>query len=254
VRNLKRGHAGLPIAATHVIRFAILASLGVGCQMPGGSRAGTGFGPAAPTLPPDLPRLVFGFDSVPVNSPPIGLITAQTGPGRPARWVIRSHPTAPTASQILAQEDDDRTGDRFSLVVSPSPVARDVSVAVRCLTVGGKVDQACGIVFRYTDANNYYVVRGNSLEDNIRFYFVKDGSRHQLASWNGPVAPNEWHELRADAVGDSVSIYWDGRRVIAASDSTFPNPGLAGLWTKADSHTLFDDLRIVDLTRRPGTP
>ncbi|WP_434042917.1 MULTISPECIES: hypothetical protein [Sorangium] len=62
----------------------------------------------------------------------------------------------------------------------------------------GKVDQACGLVFRYRDENNYYIARANALEGNVRLYHVKDGRRTQIASWSGAVTGN-WHELRVDA-------------------------------------------------------
>jgi hypothetical protein len=113
---------------------------------------------------------------------------------------------------------------------------------VRCKAVSGTLDQACGVVFRYTDENNYYVARANALEDNIRFYYVKSGKRTQLASWSGRVSSGFWHELRVEAQGDRFSFFWDGQSVIEANDKTFPYSGKIGLWTKADSVTYFDNL------------
>ena len=59
----------------------------------------------------------------------------------------------------------------------------------------GKVDQAGGIAIRLADADNYYVVRANALEDNVRFYRVVKGRREQLEGADLKVAPNEWHQL-----------------------------------------------------------
>src|SRR5437867_10780302 len=53
--------------------------------------------------------------------------------------------------------------------------------------VSGRVDRACGLVFRYQDENTYYLTRANALEDNVRFCYVKDGRRIQLANWSGKV-------------------------------------------------------------------
>jgi hypothetical protein len=130
-------------------------------------------------------------------------------------------------------------------------VPTGLSVAVRCKTLAGRVDQACGIVFRYRDANNYYIVRANALEDNIRLYSVQDGRRQELADWSGQVSPNVWHALRADVVGDRIQVYWDGRRVIDDRDVTFGAPGKVGVWTKADSRTHFDDFVVIDLSNMP---
>ena len=125
---------------------------------------------------------------------------------------------------------------------APSPTFTDGSVSVKCKPVSGHVDRACGLVFRYQDENNYYLTRANALEDNVRFYYVKNGRRIQLANWSGRVTSGVWHELRVEFQGDHVEVYWDGTKRIDAHDPTFSGPGRVGVWTKADSYTVFDDL------------
>src|SRR5262249_16172385 len=142
------------------------------------------------------------------------------------------------------QVDTDDTDYRFPIALAPDPAPRDVRVSVKCKAVSGKVDQACGLVLRYRDENNYYITRANALEDNVRFYVVKDGRRKQLASHSGPVKSGEWHLYRIEARGDRFEVYWNGQRVVEQKDSTFSDAGKVGLWTKADSVTYFDDLRV----------
>lgn len=48
--------------------------------------------------------------------------------------------------------------------------------------------------------------------------------------------------------GDHVDVYFNGTKLIDVHDSRFSTPGKAGLWTKAESHTLFDDLTATVLT------
>ena len=62
---------------------------------------------------------------------------------------------------------------------------------------------------------------------------------------SGDVKAGAWHELRAQARGDRFAIYWDGKNVLESPDATFASPGRVGLWTKADSVTLFDDLVVT---------
>ncbi|MBI2889240.1 MAG: hypothetical protein HYY13_00485 [Nitrospirae bacterium] len=148
---------------------------------------------------------------------------------------------------MLAKLDADDTDDRFPVATADAPSLRDLRLSVKCKPISGKVDQACGLVFRYRDENNYYVTRANALENNIRLYYVKDGRRRQFASWSGKVSAGAWHELRADARGDQIEIFWDGERIIDAHDKTFTEAGKVGLWTKADSVTYFDDLAVAPL-------
>ncbi len=106
------------------------------------------------------------------------------------------------------------------------------------------MDQAAGLVFRYQDENNYYVTRANALENNVRLYKVVKGHRQQVATWSGPVKTDLWHELRVEAESDHFKVYWDGQKALDAHDQTFKDVGKVGLWTKADSVTEFDDLRV----------
>jgi hypothetical protein len=97
-------------------------------------------------------------------------------------------------------------------------------------------------VFRFRDADNYYVTRANALENNVRLYHVVKGDRQQFAGWNGDVKSGVWHSLRADAKGDHFEVYFDDAKIIDARDTTFAEAGKVGVWTKADSVTYFDDL------------
>jgi hypothetical protein len=118
---------------------------------------------------------------------------------------------------------------------------------VRFKSVSGSVDQAGGIAVRLTDPDDYYVVRANALEDNVRFYRVVSGRRQQIQGVNLKVASNQWHALGLRAEGDRFTVLFDGRPLFTAQDGTFTKPGKVALWTKADSVTEFDSIVITPL-------
>jgi hypothetical protein len=122
---------------------------------------------------------------------------------------------------------------------------KDLELSVRLKPVSGQVDRAGGLVFRLKDANNYYIIRANVLEDNYRLYHVVAGKRRQFAGANFKVTTGEWHELRVECVGNKIICYYDGAIKIEAMDDTFKEAGKVGLWTKADSVTDFDDLNVA---------
>jgi len=171
----------------------------------------------------------------------------RTGSGRPGRWVVRAAADAPSGPNVLAQEDSDRTDYRFPVAVADAPMFGDVSISVRCKAVSGRVDRACGIVWRYQDDNNYYLTRANALEDNVCWYYVQNGRRVEVKRVHVLVASGVWHSLRADMRGDHVEVYFNGKKLIDVHDTRFTAPGKVGVWTKADSHTLFDDLTATAL-------
>src|SRR2546422_10050731 len=150
------------------------------------------------------PAVTWHLDSMPAGQPPAGFSFGRTGAGRVGHWIVQSAPDAPSPPNVLAQVDSDRTDYRFPVAAAPSPTFTDGSVSVRCKPVSGHVDRACGLVFRYQDENNYYLTRANALEDNVRFYYVKNGRRILLANWSGKVTSGAWHELRVDIQGDHV--------------------------------------------------
>ena len=100
---------------------------------------------------------------------------------------------------------------------------------------------------RLTDANNYYVVRANALEDNVRFYHVIRGRRSELKSASLKVTANEWHTLALKAEGDRFTIAFDGKQLYTVTDKTITQAGKVALWTKADSVTRFDQITITPL-------
>lgn len=169
--------------------------------------------------------------------------SALTGEGQAGRWEVIEDATADDG-RALAQLNSDPTDYRFPLAIYTSTSATNVEITARFKPVSGKVDEAGGVVARWSDNNNYYVARANALEDNVRFYRVSAGRRQELAGANIRVTPREWHTLTLRAEGDKFTITYDGKSLYTTTDKTFPAAGKVGLWTKADSVTHFGRIDI----------
>ena len=200
-------------------------------------------------------KLTLDFDELELGRPPAGFSTALTGGGPPPSWEIRKDASAPSGSNMLLQVSSDATNYRFPICVYEGWSARDVAVSVRFKPISGQVDQAAGLVWRYQDPDNYYVVRANALEDNVVLYKVERGRRSDLkpkGSWFGygkaaEVPRGTWSALRVRAQGSHFDIWLDDEHLFQVRDETFSEPGRVGLWTKADSVTAFDDLSIKSI-------
>jgi len=178
-----------------------------------------------------------------LGAPPAGFQFARTGQGDLGRWIVVSDETS-SAGRAIEQSSTDRTDYRFPLAILDSIVAKNVDVSLKFKPVAGHVDQAGGIAVRVLDGDNYYVVRANALEDNVRFYRVVKGRRQEIDGVNTKVTTGEWHSLGLIAQGDHVTIKFDGKTLFTTSDKTFPGAGKVALWTKADSVTRFDQIAI----------
>jgi hypothetical protein len=190
-------------------------------------------------------QLTYTFDSDAPGQVPAKFHSARTGQGSESKWAVMADATAPSKPNVVAQTSTDTTDYRFPLLIADDASFKDLEISVKFKAVSGHVDQAGGLVFRLKDPNNYYIVRANALEDNYRLYHVVNGRRSQVAGANFKVTSGVWHELRVVAVGNKFTCYYDGEKKIEASDDTFKDAGEVGLWTKADSITSFDDLKIV---------
>ncbi len=189
--------------------------------------------------------IIYNFDSDTVGTMPAKFHNARTGQGSEGNWAVMADATAPSKPNVVAQTSTDTTDYRFPLLIADEGSFKDLELGVRFKAVSGKVDRAGGLVFRLKDANNYYIVRANALEDNYRLYHVVDGKRRQFAGADLKVTAGEWHELRVECVGNKIICTYDGAKKIEATDETFKDAGKIGLWTKADSVTYFDDLKVA---------
>jgi hypothetical protein len=225
-----------PEAKNPMSRLLVMSLLAIaGCQAQ-----------AAPAVQANAAQTT-SFDTDTIDAPPAGFTFGRTGKGREGKWVIKADAGAPSKPNVLAQVDADDTDYRFPVAFASAAAPADVRVEVKCKQVSGKVDQGCGVVFRAADPDNYYVTRANALEDNVRLYHVVKGKRVQFAGWDGKVKGGVWHDLRADAKRDHFEVYFDGKKVIDATDRTFASAGRVGLWTKADSVIYFDDFTVTPL-------
>jgi hypothetical protein len=202
---------------------------------------------APPPSTPATSKGRWGFDSDKVDAPPAGFSFARTGGGKEGRWVVVARGDAPSKPNVLAQLDNDSADYRFPLAIVDASSFKDVKLSVSCKPISGKVDQGCGLVWRYKDAQNYYLTRANALEDNVRLYHVKDGQRRQFATWSGKVQSNAWHKLKVEAKGDRFTVFFDEKKVMEEKETTFSEAGKVGVWTKADSVIEFDDLSATAL-------
>ena len=190
------------------------------------------------------------FDSSKTGSLPAGWTSAMTHEGGPPRWEVVKDNSAPSAPNALAQWSDDNTSRRYPLAIYDHANIKDGEVRVQFKPISGAKDQAGGIVWRYRDPDNYYIVRANALENNVVLYKVQNGERKSLAPKGRPpdaygvpqdVPKQTWSELRIVFQGNQHTVFFNGTKLFDVEDSTFPDAGKIGLWTKADSVTHFDD-------------
>jgi len=169
---------------------------------------------------------------------------AQTGKGESV-WKVVADDTAPSKTGFALAQTTANPNAGFNMCVADAPNLKDVEVSVAFKAIKGEKDQGGGIVWRYQDANNYYVARMNPLEDNFRVYKVVGGKRSkEFQDAEVKVPTGEWHLLKIKMAGDHIECFLDGKKHLDVKDDTFDKAGKVGLWTKADAQTHFDQFTL----------
>ena len=184
------------------------------------------------------------FDADVIGAAPKGWTITMTGRGE-SKWRVEKDATAPSHANVLRQSGE----AAYLLAIKDVTSIMDGFVEVKFKAIAGAEDRAAGLVWRAKDANNYYVVRANALEDNVVLYKTVDGRRSELDIIGRKggygvkmvVPAGQWHTLRVEFAGTRSKVIYNGNTLFEVEDATFKNAGRVGLWTKADSVTLFDD-------------
>lgn len=200
----------------------------------------------------------FDFGEYPLDKTPPGFRSTVAGLGKPGEWktlldevpptLAPLSPNAPVVTRraVLAQLARDGTDEHFPILVCEEEPFGDFTFTTRFKTVSGEAEQMAGVVFRFQDEKNYYVVRASSLGNTFRFYKVVNGER------GPPIGPDKveipkgtWHELTIECKGNRIRSSLDGKELIPAlTDNSFAS-GKIGFWTKSDSVSYFSDARVT---------
>ena len=188
----------------------------------------------------------FDFHKLNVGAPPPGWNCTKTGEGD-VKWTIERDDYPPSFFNVLKQSGTGATPSNpypnpsvYPICILDGPSFKDGFVQVKIKMVSGKQDQAAGLIWRVKDTNNYNILRANALENDVTFYQTIDGRRTiKVRRWF-PVVANIWHTLRVNFKGNAFSGSFDDSPVAIWFDSTLMDAGKVGVWTKADSVSMFD--------------
>jgi hypothetical protein len=206
----------------------------------------------------------FDFNNAPEGSLPAGFMPVLKGGGQPGIWktVSAEVPSGfatfsnqvPIMNQqrVLAQTSVDMTDERFPLLLFTGEKFRNFKVTTQFKIVGGIAEQMAGMVFRYQNASNYYVVRASALGNNVRFYKVVGGQRSNPIGPTVNVTAGEWHTLTVQCDGTQISFWFDGRLVMPPLGDNSLNEGLLGFCTKSDAVACFTGTTVSYTPIVPG--
>lgn len=207
-------------------------------------RPASGAQPAAPAAS----TTTLNFDTDAAGKLPPGWRAEGTNQKGPvATWQVVKNEQAPSGPNILGLTSVNHdSGGTYNICWTDTVKFADGAIAVKVRADSGNEDQGGGPIWRVKDKDNYMIARYNPLEENFRLYYVKDGSRKQLATAKiAPVIPaGQWFTIRVEQKGNAITCFLNGKKELEATDDHITGEGGVGVWTKADAATSFDDLKV----------
>ncbi len=188
---------------------------------------------------------IWNFDDDKVGDSPGGWTAESTNPSGPVgEWSVEIDPSAPSPKRVLSlTKVSNDSSNTFNILWTKKNKFQNGHVAVLMRADDGVEDQGGGLIWRVVDASNYYVTRYNPLEKNLRVYVVKSSVRTTLQSVeNLEVETGDWFNIAVKQVGEKIQVSLNGKLFLNVTDATFLQSGGAGIWTKADAKSSFDNL------------
>jgi hypothetical protein len=169
-----------------------------------------------------------------------------TGDGPVAAWKVVADPTATAEKAIASTSTSTAIGQSYLAVYEPVAAA-SVEVSAHFKLVGGTAHHAGGIALRLLSPDDYYLVRADPADEDVRLYRVVAGNRREIKQVSTEVAPDQWHTLDVRVEQGRFEVSLDGKSLFTANDQTSSDSGKVALWTESDSETHFDKISITPL-------
>jgi hypothetical protein len=209
-------------------------------------------------------EIKIDFNDFSEGQTPTNFHSALFGGGGPGEWKITEDAVpsllapltdkAPveTHRAVIVQASRDPTDERFPMFIYDGETFQDFRLATRFKIIGGQAEEMAGVVFRFQNTSNFYVLRASALGHNVRFYKVVNGLRSDPIGPQLDVSTGDWHTLAVQCQGNQIVCWFDDRLVMPPlNDNTFTS-GKIGYWTKSDAVSYFTDTTIDYKPRVPA--
>jgi len=167
-------------------------------------------------------------------------------------WEVRPDKTAPSHPNVFRGAAGDAGKTDPPLALFDKIICRDGDLSVK-FRIDGSHGNAAGVIWRYQDAQNYYLLSLSADDKNIVLQRVHGGVPEVISTIGGKraaigvaedIRAGQWHVIKVSFRGTKVQVFFGNRSIFTAEDSGFTGSGKTGLWAKGPNGAAFDDFRI----------
>ncbi len=191
-------------------------------------------------------RIVLSSPLVDVGSGPDGCTPAISGFGGPPVWQVQLERLL-LDGKALVEMSREAKPNRLPLCIADRPVAANVEAELSFVAHDGRVARAVGIVLRFADPQDYYIVEADLLRGRVHLLRILNGEYREIAGRAAPLAMEKSQTLGVKVVGTSFIVSLNGEVLLETRDGALRAPGRVGVSSRADSFTSIGDLFVTSL-------
>jgi hypothetical protein len=201
-----------------------------------------------PTATPTPEVHVWNFDQDKAGGAAAGWKSVE------GEWQVIADPSAPSkpnvyglpAGRLLTSLT--HALEYYPMAVQMDPTEySDFTLEAQFKSAGGRFDCSGGMIFRYVDDKNFYLLSAGCPSDYFALSRMSGGKIEGLKQSVVPTDKDTWYKLKVTAQGGHFMCY-DNSKMIFDFDDSKIKKGRIGLWTRDDSQAEFDDVTITVLT------
>ncbi len=199
-----------------------------------------------PTATPTPEVHVWNFDDDKAGSVPAGWKAVE------GDWQVIPEPTAPSKPNTFGTTGTGSWIKSLTNLLAYYPMAvmtepteySDFTLEASFMSAGGRFDCSGGLIFRYVDDKNFYVLAAGCPTDYFALSRMSNGKLDTLKQMVVPTDKDIWYKLKVTAQGGHFMCYDDGKMIFDFDDNKIAK-GRIGLWASDDSQARFDNLTIT---------
>jgi len=199
-----------------------------------------------PTPTPTPEVHVWNFDQDKAGSVPAGWKAVE------GDWQVIADPTAPSQPNTFGltgkgswiKSITNALEYYSTAVLSDSPDYSDFTLEASFKSIGGRFDCSGGLIFRYVDDKNFYLLSAGCPSDYFALSRMSNGKLDILKQSVVPTDRDIWYKLKVNASGAHFMCYDDGKMIFDFDDNKIAK-GKIGFWARDDSEARFDNLTVT---------
>lgn len=183
---------------------------------------------------------LWGFEQAPAGHPPEGFeVINKLLPA--AHWIVERHAGQHVLAQTKATPEDKKGRYSFALVKGSTYDEVILRARIRLMSEHGQA----GLVFRYQDRDNHYLLVLDAKQRKIRLVRVVDGNWVSIHGEDDvDLGIGVWYELKVRLKGPEIAARMYGLRLFDAKDRNLPDDGRIGFFCDDHTRAHFDDLGV----------